>query len=58
MEIGTRMSSTRIGRLLLAAPLIGFLLLYSDGLIIWALADDFAWLGLIRGDVHSVHMIC
>ncbi len=45
----------RIGPLIWWLLPIAFLFwLYSTGLRTWFLADDFAWLGLLR-DVHSVH---
>ena len=45
--------STRLRHLALALAPIAFLLwLYREGLDIWFLQDDFAWLGLLR-QVHS-----
>jgi hypothetical protein len=35
-----------------ALPIVFLLWLYSDGLKVWFMADDFAWLGLLR-EVHS-----
>ncbi|MEP6717354.1 MAG: hypothetical protein ABJC09_17420, partial [Terriglobia bacterium] len=36
----------------LAAPVVFLLVLYQEGLRTWFVADDFAWLGLLR-QVHS-----
>src|SRR5579863_6836814 len=49
------LSRPRIAALVLwLGPVLFLLWLYADGLRTWFVADDFAWLGLIR-QVHSFH---
>src|SRR5580693_885166 len=45
--------SARVSRLLgWLLPIVFLFWLYSDGLKVWFMADDFAWLGLLR-EVHA-----
>src|SRR5580658_468745 len=47
----------RVSRLLWwALPIIFLCWLYSDGLKVWFMADDFAWLGLLR-EVHAARSL-
>ncbi|MDP9171530.1 MAG: hypothetical protein M3N54_13005 [Acidobacteriota bacterium] len=50
------MTPGRARWLWLAGPILFLLVLYWDGLHAWFIADDFAWLGLIR-QVHSFRQL-
>ena len=53
IEPASQIWPARIGRLLWWLLPIAFLFwLYSDGLKVWFISDDFAWLGLLR-EVHE-----